>query len=69
MKKLNSKKLVHFLMDHKKIEMITVTRRYIVAQCKKSFMPEDVKPLQEQTGYSHLRFTTSDGVNQIIFTL
>ena len=69
MKKLNSKRLVHFLMDHKKIEIVTVTKRIIIAQCKKSFMPEDVAPLQAQTGHTQLKFSTSEGVNQIIFTL
>lgn len=65
-KKLVNKKLVGFLMEHRKIEIITVNKSHVVAQCRKTFLPSDLKPMLEEIGQEP-KLTTSGGVNYIIF--
>lgn len=64
--KLVNKKLVGFLMEHRKIEMITVNQSHVVAQCKKNFMPADLNPMIDQVGQSP-KLSTQEGTNYIIF--
>lgn len=65
-KKLVNKKLIGFLMEHRKIEIITVDKSHVVAQCKKNFMPGDLKPMLDEIGQEP-KLTTSGGINYIIF--
>lgn len=66
MKKLINKKLVGFLMEHKKIEMVTVDRTHIVCQCKKNFLPADLEELVRNTGQEKPKLSTSQGINYVI---
>lgn len=65
-KKLTHKKLVAFLMDHRKIDLITIDKAHIICQCAKSFMPEDLKKLMADINHESNKLSTSQGVNYII---
>lgn len=65
-KTLTNKRLISLLMDHRKIELITISKDKIICQCYKSFYPSDLKPLIDATGQKPT-LTTSEGVNYIVF--
>lgn len=65
-KKIVNKRLVALLMDHKKIDVVTVDKTYVVAQVNKKFFPSDLKTLVAEIGQDP-KCTTQDGVNCIIF--
>lgn len=64
--KIVNKRLVSLLMDHKKIDIVTVDKSYIVAQVSKKFFPSDLKELVERVKQDP-KCTTQDGVNCIVF--
>lgn len=66
-KVLKNKRLVSYLMDMpKKIAMVTVGRKTVVAQVTKSFLPSDLPGLVDAVGQEP-RAATQDGINYIIF--
>lgn len=66
-KVLKNKRLVAYLMDMpKKIEIVTVDKKHVVAQVTKAFMPSDLPGLVEAVGHNP-RLSTQEGVNYIIF--
>ncbi len=65
-KRLTNKRLVSYLMDERKIAMVTVDKRHVVAQCTKAFMPSDLKPLVEHVGQAP-KLSTSEGTNYMVF--
>lgn len=66
MKKLTNKHLVGFLMEHRHIEMVTVSKKQIIATVDKSFKPSEVPELIKAVGQKP-RLATQDNVNYIIF--
>ncbi len=68
MKKLTNKKLVSFLMDHKHIDMISISNDRIICTCSRKFLPDEVKPLLDKTGQPMPQLSSDkDGNNYIIF--
>ncbi|MCP3895974.1 MAG: hypothetical protein GY706_15295 [Bacteroides sp.] len=65
-KRLTNKRLVSYLMDERKIAMVTVDKRHVVAQCTKAFMPSDLNPLVEHVGQAP-KLSTSEGTNYMVF--
>lgn len=65
-KRLINKRLVSYLMDERKIAMVTVDKKHVVAQCTKAFMPSDLKPLADHVGQNP-KLSTSEGTNYMIF--
>lgn len=47
---LKNHKLINFLADHSKIEMVSVTKSQIVATLSPKFTPDDVQPLCDKVG-------------------
>lgn len=67
MKKLTNKRLVSYLMDHKHIDMVSVSKKQIVCTVSPKFKPEEVPQLLADTGQSMPRMTSDAGLNYIIF--
>lgn len=66
-KVLKNKRLVSYLMDRpKKIALVTVNRKTVVAQVTPSFMPSDLPGLADEVGQQP-KAVTQDGTNYIIF--
>jgi len=63
MKKLTNKRLISYLVDHKHIDMVSVSKTQIVCTVSARFRPEEVPQLLADTG----RMTSSEGVNYIVF--
>lgn len=67
-KKLTNKKLVKYLMDVRRIEMISVNATNIVVQVSSKFTPEMGKNLIEEVGHNDTaRIASKDGNNYIVF--
>lgn len=49
-KYLKNHKLINFLADHSKIEMVSATRTQVIATLSPKFTPDDVKPLCDKVG-------------------
>lgn len=66
-KVLKNKRLVAYLMDMpKKIAMVTVDRKTVVAQVTKSFLPSDLPEIINKVGQEP-RAATQEGTNYLIF--
>lgn len=67
-KKLTNKRLVSYLMDHKHIDMISISRENIICICSRKFLPSEVKPLLDETGQPMPKVSSdTEGNNFIIF--
>lgn len=66
MEKLKNKRLVSFLMDHKHIETVTVSKSKIIAVVSDKFTPAEVPVLIKAVGQTP-RTMTEDNTNYIIF--
>lgn len=53
-------------MEHRHIEMVTVSKKQIIATVDKSFKPSEVPELIKAVGQKP-RLATQDNVNYIIF--
>lgn len=49
-KNLKNHKLINLLVDHSKIEMVSVTKTHVIATLSPKFTPDDVQPLCDQIG-------------------
>ena len=67
MKKLTNKRLISYLVDHKHIDMVSVSKTQIVCTVSARFRPEEVPQLLADTGQEMPRMTSSAGVNYIVF--
>lgn len=67
MKKLTNKHLISYLVDHKHIDMVSVSKTQIVCTVSAKFKPDEVKKLLDDTGQPMPRMTSSEGVNYIVF--
>lgn len=47
---LKNHKLINFLVDHKKITLVTVNSSHVVCTLSPKFTPDDVKPLCDIVG-------------------
>ncbi|MBP5376335.1 MAG: hypothetical protein J6Y38_08410 [Bacteroidaceae bacterium] len=47
---LKNHKLINFLADHSKIEMVSVSKTRVIATLSAKFTPDDVKPLCDAIG-------------------
>ena len=50
MKQKKNHKLINYLVDHKKIDLVSVTKNHIICTLSPRFTPEDVKPLCDEVG-------------------
>lgn len=67
-KKLTNKRLVSYLMDHKHIDMISISRENIICTCSRKFLPSELKPLLDDTGQPMPKVSSdTEGNNFIIF--
>ena len=67
-KKLTNKKLVKYLMDVRRVEMISVSAKNIIVQVTDKFTPQMGKNLIEEVGHGDTaRIATKDGNNYIVF--
>ncbi|ADV44368.1 hypothetical protein [Bacteroides helcogenes] len=67
MKKLTNKRLIAYLVDHKHIDMVSVSKTQIICTVATRFKPDEVPQLLADTGQPMPRMTSSDGVNYIVF--
>lgn len=67
MRKLTNKRLISYLVDHKHIDMVSVSKTQIVCTVSAKFKPDEVKKLLDDTGQPMPRMTSSEGVNYIVF--
>ncbi len=66
MKYLRNHKLINLLVDHKKIEMVSVTKTHVIATLSPKFTPDDVRPLCDAIGQWPMPRKSGAG-NHIIF--
>lgn len=66
-KRLTNKRLVRFLMDYKGLELITVSKTYVLVEVSKRFTPSDGEELCRLVGHPDARPATSEGRNFISF--
>ena len=67
-KKLTNKRLVKYLMDVRRVEMISVSAKNIIVQVTDKFTPLMGQNLIEEVGHSDTaRIATKDGNNYIVF--
>jgi hypothetical protein len=50
MKQKKNHKLINYLADHKKIELVSVNKTYVICTLSKKFTPDDVQPLCDAVG-------------------
>lgn len=55
------------MVDHKHIDMVSVSKTQIVCTVSARFRPEEVTQLLADTGQNMPRMTSSEGVNYIVF--
>ena len=68
-KKLTNKKLVKYLMDVRRIDMISINASNIIVQVSDKFTPVMGKQLIEEVGHADTaRLMSKSGVNYIVFT-
>lgn len=66
--KLTNKRLVKYLMDVRRIDMISINANNIVVQVSSKFTPAMGKQLIEEVGHmSTARLASKEGSNYIIF--
>lgn len=66
MKKLTNKRLISYLVDHKHIDMVSVSKTQIVCTVSAKFKPDEVSQLLADTGQDMPRMTSSEGMNYIV---
>ena len=67
-KKLVNKRLIKFLMDVRRVEMISITSNTIIVQVSPKFTPEMGNQLLTEVGHQDTaRPAVKDGSNYIIF--
>ncbi|WP_276864307.1 hypothetical protein [Mediterranea massiliensis] len=66
-KKLTNKRLIGYLVDHKHIDLVTVSKTNIICTVGHKFRPDEVKQLLEDTGQPMPRMTSDKESNYIIF--
>ncbi len=47
---LKNHKLINYLVDHRKIDMVSVTKTHVIATLSRKFTPDDVQPLCDAIG-------------------
>lgn len=67
MRKLTNKRLIAYLVDHKHIDLVTVSKTSIICTVGHKFRPDEVKQLLEDTGQPMPRMTSDRDSNYIIF--
>ena len=67
MKKLTNKRLISYLVDHKHIDMVSVSKTQIVCTVSTKFKPDGGSQLLADTGQDMPRMTSSEGMNYIVF--
>ena len=50
MKQLKNHKLINYLVDHRKISMVTVNATHVICTLSQKFTPNDVQPLCDAVG-------------------
>ena len=65
-KYLKNHKLINLLVDHSKIEMVSVTKTHVIATLSPKFTPDDVQPLCDAVGQWPMP-RRKDNVNYIMF--
>lgn len=68
MKRLTNKRLISYLVDHKHIDMVSVSKTQIICTVSAKFRPDEVPRLLANTGQPMPRMTSSEGVNYIVFS-
>ena len=65
-KPLRNHKLINYLADHSKIQMVSVTKTHVIATLSDKFTPDDVQPLCDIIGQWPMSRRSGNG-NHIIF--
>lgn len=66
-KKLTNKRLVGFLMEHRHIELVTVSKDKVIATVSAKFTPKEVPGIVKEVGQMP-RCISENGVNYIVFS-
>ncbi len=66
-KKLTNKRLISYLVDHRHIELVSVSKTHIVCTVSARFRPEEVSKLLEETGQPMPRMSSDERGNYIVF--
>lgn len=66
-KKLTNKRLISYLVDHKHIDLVTVSKTSIICTVGRKFRPDEVNQLLDDTGQPMPRMSSDKEANYIIF--
>ena len=66
-KKLTNKRLVSYLIEHKHIDLVTVSKNNIICTVGTKFRPDEVQKLLDDTGQPMPRMSSDVDGNYIIF--